>query len=539
MDLNSKIDFSPGSLARKFIREEFNSNKWEIFRNWFFKNFDNQDKQLFQEVFYKELTEENKIIPFVPWFINKYTNSMIYVIQREYNINGKILTSTFPPQQPFKIEKDNEIRYYQAFQKLLENDTLTVTISHINNIFKQQNYTNMCLIVLGEQLNSINDRINELTSYIKNMKYQNISGESSTQEIIATPTIQPPPEIKNFKLKSNNDISDILDKKLKGLSEKFNSLKINTITEEFINSIDENNYQEKIDDEIRKLNKFADKPTQRMYYYPRPTPQDVLIEEQEYIVNNSYHGKHIYEWNIDGYSERQIYNAIHRMMMYSTICKSNGNTDKDIAKMIIAGFTGQLKGWWDNYLSQNNKDNILSAIKEENSQQIDNSVYTLVVNIIEHFTGRWSDNSENIRTLLQNLRCRTLRWYKDTFLSRVMELKESNSAHWRSKFIDGLPPLFAERVRKNLRKGDININYDNYTYGKLIGTCTQEGLALCNEIKLNQQIKTQSLNEKKQLGQFCSQFGMDELKENNHKKKKITIQKKYFTFINTYLKKNR
>ncbi|XP_070010100.1 uncharacterized protein [Nicotiana sylvestris] len=31
---------------------------------------------------------------------------------------------------------------------------------------------------------------------------------------------------------------------------------------------------------------------------------------------------------------------------------------------------------------------------------------------------------------------------------KVMELPESNSTHWKSKFIDGLPPLFAERIRK-------------------------------------------------------------------------------------------
>lgn len=231
------------------------------------------------------------------------------------------------------------------------------------------------------------------------------------------------------------------------------------------------------------------------------------------------------------------------MLMYSTICKNNGNTDKAITNMIIAGFTGQLKGWWDNYLSQDNKDNILNTIKEENGRQVENTVYTLIVNIIEHFTGRWSDNSEHIRTLLQNLRCRTLtsfRWYKDTFLSRVMELPKSNSSHWKSKFIYGLPPLFAERVRKNLRENKVNIPYDNYTYGKLIGTCTQEGIALCNEIKLNQQIKKYSLNEKKQLGQFCGQFGMenpstskDNTKARKNKKNKFIKNKfseKYYEF---------
>jgi len=141
-----------------------------------------------------------------------------------------------------------------------------------------------------------------------------------------------------------------------------------------------------------------------------------------------------------------------------------------------------------------------------------NVVYTLVLNIIEHFSGRWSDNSETIKTLLLNLRCTTLtsfRFYKDVFLCRVMELPECNSTHWKSKFIDGLPAIFAERVRKILRGDGHSINYDDYTYGKLISVCVQEGLSLCNEIKLNQQIKRHRLNERQQFGEFCEQFALD------------------------------
>uniref|UniRef100_A0A7N0U0L5 CCHC-type domain-containing protein n=1 Tax=Kalanchoe fedtschenkoi TaxID=63787 RepID=A0A7N0U0L5_KALFE len=294
------------------------------------------------------------------------------------------------------------------------------------------------------------------------------------------------------------------------IEEKFKGLKISTLEEEFTGRIESSHkdYKPLIQDEINKLYKYNNNPT----YYNRPSPVDILHEEQEYILNNSYIGKNIYEWNLDGYTEKQIYNLVHRMLMYSTISKTAGNTDSNIAKMITAGFTGQLKGWWDNYLTPRNRDEILTTIKQEDGRVMENAVYTLVINIMEHFTGRVSDNNENIRTLLQNLRCKTLtnfRWYKDAFLNRVMELPECNSSHWKSKFIDGLPHLFAERVRKTLRKDMIAIPYDTYTYGELIKTCVQEGLSLCNEIRLNQQIKRQSLLERNQLGQFCSQFGMD------------------------------
>lgn len=53
-----------------------------------------------------------------------------------------------------------------------------------------------------------------------------------------------------------------------------------------------------------------------------------------------------------------------------------------------------------------------------------------------------------------------------------MELPECNSTHWKSKFIDELPPLFAERVRKTLRGTSMSIDYNQYSYGKLFSVCT-------------------------------------------------------------------
>lgn len=89
-----------------------------------------------------------------------------------------------------------------------------------------------------------------------------------------------------------------------------------------------------------------------MYYYPRPTPQDLLQEEQENFYSHSYNGEEIYEWNIDGFTDRHIYTLVHRILIYSTIAKANNNNDKAVTDMIIAGFIGQLKVWWDSYLTQ-------------------------------------------------------------------------------------------------------------------------------------------------------------------------------------------
>lgn len=217
--------------------------------------------------------------------------------------------------------------------------------------------------------------------------------------------------------------------------------------------------------------------------------------------------------------------------MYSTICRatSDGNTDPVICRMIVAGFTGQLRGWWENFLSLADREAKATAShpgvdifgKELPANRPD-AVYSLILTIIEHFSGRFTNVYENIRTMLNGLKSRKLgefRWYKDTFLSRVMDLPESNSDHWKAKFIDSLPYLFAERVRETLRGNNTQIPYNVYTYGTLIGVCTQEGLNLCNELRLNHQLKKQRLTERNQLGEFCNQFAMEDIPSSSKKKR--------------------
>jgi hypothetical protein len=46
------------------------------------------------------------------------------------------------------------------------------------------------------------------------------------------------------------------------------------------------------------------------------------------------------------------------------------------------------------------------------------------------------------------------------------------------------------------------ICYPNLTYGQITNTCIQEGLALCNDTKLKNQLKKQKLTEKHQLGEY-------------------------------------
>ena len=120
-------------------------------------------------------------------------------------------------------------------------------------------------------------------------------------------------------------------------------------------------------------------------------------------------------------------------IVYST---THNCSEETIVEILVAGFSRQLKGWCDNYLSDHEKSRILGAIKTKpdetpitsNGESIPDAVNTLIFTIAQHFIDDptlWKDRSAK---LLSNLKCKTLanfRWYKDTFLTRVFTREDS------------------------------------------------------------------------------------------------------------------
>ncbi|KAH9698350.1 hypothetical protein KPL71_023981 [Citrus sinensis] len=76
------------------------------------------------------------------------------------------------------------------------------------------------------------------------------------------------------------------------------------------------------------------------------SPPDLAINNRPSALNQSrFNASSVYEWNIDGMSEYNILGLLQQMTMAANAYKTqSGTSDKTIAEILIAGFTGQLKG---------------------------------------------------------------------------------------------------------------------------------------------------------------------------------------------------
>ena len=54
--------------------------------------------------------------------------------------------------------------------------------------------------------------------------------------------------------------------------------------------------------------------------------------------------------------------------------------------------------------------------------------------------------------------------------------KNCYKPYWKEKFIVGLPPIFALKVKQELMGKNDSINYDNLTYGDILSTIKKIGI---------------------------------------------------------------
>ena len=105
--------------------------------------------------------------------------------------------------------------------------------------------------------------------------------------------------------------------------------------------------------------------------------------------------------------------------MVSIAYQNNHNLDQpDIINLLVTGFSGTLRGWWDSYLTEESRNSIKHAIKKNDEgfpifdesigHSIPDGVNTLIYTILKHFVGI----SSRVSNLLNNLRCPIMSDYR-------------------------------------------------------------------------------------------------------------------------------
>ena len=217
--------------------------------------------------------------------------------------------------------------------------------------------------------------------------------------------------------------------------------------------------------------------------------------------------------------------------------------------MITSGFTGMLKSWWEKYLTDEQRESILHASqKDENDlpifdenicYYIHDGINTLIYTIVRHFIGTPTNIYSRIHDQLSNLTCPTLsdfRWYKDVFTCKVMLREDCTKSFWKAKFINGLPSLFAHKIRDVLSQHTGVIEYDYLTYGDIISTIQKECLRMCIVLKLSLKAAKDKHKAKYELGNFCKQYGLPPIAPSHRKKHKYTKHKSSYKKSNKYKK---
>ena len=221
-------------------------------------------------------------------------------------------------------------------------------------------------------------------------------------------------------------------------------------------------------------------------------------------------------------------------MVVTTYQTSHECPEETIVDIFLAGFSGQLKGWWDNYLTNEENAKIYSTIKtdlsgkvvtNDDNEEISDVVNTLIFTIAQHFIGDpslWKDRSVE---LLSNLKCSTLlanfRWYKDTFLTRVYTREDNQILFWKEKFLVRLPRLLGDKVRDKIHSQYVNrdIAYDILSYGQLISYVQKVSLKICQDDKIQRQLAKENAQTKKDLGSFLRIIWIASLSKTKEKTK--------------------
>ncbi|KAH9703739.1 hypothetical protein KPL70_011208 [Citrus sinensis] len=425
---------------------------------------------------------------------------------------------------PYKIPKPND------------------TDSNLSSIIQQNNFCSTNLNTIGKQLTRIENQFQQSTISVSPSQ-KPIPSKSDSDKKLKEPIFKPFQVSKISQKLVHESKSDFA----KAIREQLDTIEAASSSSSKVQIAPDTPQSSKIgvleQDQVSiassDLEAFTEEPVSKAnkihWELAIPTsksPPDLTIDNRPSALNQArYNASSVYEWNIDGMSEYNILGVLQQMTMAANAYKTqSGTSDKAIAEILIAGFTGQLKGWWDHLLTKLQQLDIFNAIQtnengapilDEFNNPIQDAVATLILTISLHFIGDPSHLRDKNAELLHNLRCRKLsdfQDYKTTFFTRLFLRDDANHVTWKEKFLAGLPTLLGEKVRNSIKAlYDNRIPYDELTYGELVSFVNKEGLKICQDLKLQKRLKQELRRSKQELGGFCKQFNYDPFKTSTSK----------------------
>jgi len=509
---------------KEILQKDFMNDKNKEKRELFFK-YPEREREKLREKYYSHLYTVQKNIPFFRWLDN-YKERKINMI-KTWKTASTEKQSEFPPLEEVRfLNIENKEVVASPFKMISEKRE--VSIKDIQNLHSQLNFTNQMLFQLANKKQKKKEKIEE-KSLIKPFKFSEEEikqlkiGQTldslydEVKQKLSISVIKEKPKSNKVMPKRTNPNQEVLDEIEKRLKQTLNDT---------INVIEETKNSDSCSespDRIKKIKRNNQRFPVSRNFYTRPTLPDIQSEEWSMDQPSAFDGNGITEWNIDGMTDHQILRKTHEITMAAT-AYSVKHTEEQTIKLIISGFTGILKGWWDNYLMPEQKNYVLSCVKIENEERIPLMVETLVVAIIHNFIGDPKIFEERTSLFLHNLRCPTLgdfRWYSENFLTMVLTREDCREPFWKERFIAGLPDIFAEKVKENLQKECPNTHLKDVPYGKISSVVKNTGLQLCNNMKIENKIKKSESQGIKELGEFCTQYGYERNTPPSKNKKKM------------------
>lgn len=471
----------------KILIGDFNSKENKSKRHQFRENHSPEEREKVVKKWKKFVIKEKLNITFYKWYSNYYVKCNVLTKTQWIKEDKTKVSSSHPPVETIIIPVKNEFITASPFK---DPDGK----KDEKRIVEQNNYTNQYLVSIGKQLDKIEEKFEDKVL----VQSQDIKTEK--------PLVNLPQNRQGLGLpNTDQELVKTLDKLFKKFDNPESSKSLNIIDKEEDSSADSDSTTiSKIENQFNKLSIKQPNPTSlTKNWYSRPTPPDLQFEERNLNNQFSVSSNQIYEWNIDGVSEHEVLIKLNHMSMVanSYITNYNNLSQPEIVEMLVSGFTGILRSWWDNHLTTDTKESIIHAVQRDNEGNpifnIDigmgppDGINTLIYTIIKHFIRTPSNITERIHDQLSNLTCPSLsdfRWYKDVFTSRVMMREDSNNSFWKEKFVNGLPNLFAHKIREELSKNLGFIDYDNLTYGDIISQIQKTGLKMCIDFKISKQV---------------------------------------------------